>query len=248
MRDLFNDENSCDVSLICGKGQKLKAHSYVLKACSPIFKTILEDTLTVYLRGIQHDQLKSMLEFMYLGKTILDESNLLEMIQIAQELQIKELGGYAAPNQQTEAEDELENDLDSKAQNTAPIQQQNEPVNDLELENDLDFKGQNKSIQQPNESVEHLENVLDIEIFAQTFMRIENTFEKRPTEHRYPMKKPPPPRKFPCTECEYVAVSKPNLKSHFESIHERVTYTCDKCDAVTSNKSNLLRHRRKAKH
>merc|ERR1712126_417730 len=49
----------------------------VLSSCSPIFKSIIDDLPTndsvIYLRGVQHDELESILQFIYLGSTTFDE-------------------------------------------------------------------------------------------------------------------------------------------------------------------------------
>ena len=38
----MNDNGSQDVTLVCGDKTKIKAHKIILKACSPVFASILD--------------------------------------------------------------------------------------------------------------------------------------------------------------------------------------------------------------
>ena len=59
------------VTLVCDDRKQFKAHKVVLSACSSFFKNILHDlpenSSVIYLTGIQHQEMESILEFMYLG-------------------------------------------------------------------------------------------------------------------------------------------------------------------------------------
>ena len=59
LKELKTTENFADVTLVCDDRKQIKAHRYILSACSPVFKDMLEiDTSNshplIYLRGIQH--------------------------------------------------------------------------------------------------------------------------------------------------------------------------------------------------
>ena len=60
-----------DVTLVCDDKKQYKAHKIVLSACSTVFKSIINNlppnNSVIYLRGIQHQEMESILEFMYLG-------------------------------------------------------------------------------------------------------------------------------------------------------------------------------------
>jgi len=71
MKTLMNSKSSADVTLVCNDKTKLKAHKFVLSAGSPVFKSIIEDfpqkeTSFIYLRGVQSQEMNSILQFMYL--------------------------------------------------------------------------------------------------------------------------------------------------------------------------------------
>ena len=75
-----------DLTLVTEDGKRLEVHSLILKASSPIFRSILDKTnignftaanTMIYMPGFVHEHLVSVVEFMYLGKTKVD-SPLLE--------------------------------------------------------------------------------------------------------------------------------------------------------------------------
>ena len=215
MKDLYEDARSCDVTLICADGQKLKAHSYILKACSSAFKSILEDTETVYLRGINPDQLKSLLEFMYLGKTVIEDSMLTELLELASEFKVKELGTVTNNVHEEITEESIEEILD-----------QEEPLIDNIITDEHIF-----------ETEDAMKNVEVI--IKNTKINAEDTLNSdRKQKENLKLKR------FPCKECDYVAKNVRHLKVHIEAIHEGIKYNCKKCKAVSSSKSNLIRHTR----
>ena len=68
-----------DVTLVTEDGKRLEAHRLILKASSPTFRSILNKTnignsttvasTLIYMPGFVHEQLVSVVEFIYLGKT-----------------------------------------------------------------------------------------------------------------------------------------------------------------------------------
>ena len=54
--NLLGTGESSDVTLVCDDQVKFKSHKFVLKACSPVFESILQESYelqsVVYLRGI----------------------------------------------------------------------------------------------------------------------------------------------------------------------------------------------------
>ena len=54
--NLLDTGESSDVTLVCDDQVKFKSHKFVLKACSPVFESILQESYelesVIYLRGI----------------------------------------------------------------------------------------------------------------------------------------------------------------------------------------------------
>ena len=95
LQDLVNDEASQDVTLVCDDRVKIKAHKIVLKSCSSFFADIFSDSTSaasyVYLRGINHQEIKPILQFIYLGEATFSEEHTEEFFKVVECLGIKEL-------------------------------------------------------------------------------------------------------------------------------------------------------------
>ena len=95
LQEMFNSNELTDVTLVCDDKRQLKAHRIVLSACSSVFKSIIHDLPTnssvIYLRGIQHQEMESILEFMYLGVATFYQERMNEFIDVAKTLEIKEI-------------------------------------------------------------------------------------------------------------------------------------------------------------
>ena len=84
-----------DVTLICDDQREIHAHKVVLSACSPVLKAILQrkdyGIPIVYLKGIKFPEMESILQFMYLGQTTVDQQRITSFLDVAKNLEIKEL-------------------------------------------------------------------------------------------------------------------------------------------------------------
>ena len=94
--DIKTSGDFADVTLVCDDQQQLRAHRNILSACSPVFKSILRISATsphsvIYLRGIQHEEMVSILQFVYLGQVTFSEDRMEEFLAVAKNLEIKEL-------------------------------------------------------------------------------------------------------------------------------------------------------------
>ena len=66
-KDLYEEGNHADLTLVCDDQIQFKAHKIVLSACSPVFKKIIgnnpNNNPLIYLRGIQSYEIESILQF-----------------------------------------------------------------------------------------------------------------------------------------------------------------------------------------
>ena len=71
-KDLYQEGRYTDVTLVSDDQTQFKAHKIVLRACSPVFKKIIDNNPSqhplIYLRGIQSYEVDSILQYMYLGE------------------------------------------------------------------------------------------------------------------------------------------------------------------------------------
>merc|ERR1719186_636685 len=94
-RNLQSEESFADVTLVSDDQVQMPAHKIVLSACSPVLKNLLlmnpHPHPLLYLRGIKQQELQSVLQFMYIGETTIDKDLVDGFINIAKDLQLKEL-------------------------------------------------------------------------------------------------------------------------------------------------------------
>ena len=70
-RELMETQLYSDVTLVSDDQHTFKVHKFMLSACSSVFKNILDQNpqhTSIYLRGIQHQELESIIQFIYLGE------------------------------------------------------------------------------------------------------------------------------------------------------------------------------------
>ena len=109
MKELMMNKDYSDVTLVTEDKKQIKANINILSACSPIFKDILKkeknSSTIMYLRGIQHSEMESIIQFIYLGEATFYEERMDEFLAVAKLLEIKELCN-AEPETREEPDDE----------------------------------------------------------------------------------------------------------------------------------------------
>merc|ERR1712131_23080 len=125
METLMNTNKSADVTLVCNDKTKFKAHKFVLSACSPVFQSIIDDLPDkddsfIYLRGIEPQEMKSILQFMYLGQATFYQDRMNEFLDVAKSLEIKEISKDVERDdvdtfrgQENDENRQVDNDIDS---------------------------------------------------------------------------------------------------------------------------------------
>ena len=89
---LFTSNKFTDVTLVCNDQQTIQAHRLILSACSPIFNKILDQNSSsnpwIYLRGIDYEEMKAIIQFIYLGTVTMEDNKVNEFFEIAEDLEI----------------------------------------------------------------------------------------------------------------------------------------------------------------
>ena len=95
LSDVIKEQSFCDVTLVSDDQKPFQAHRYVLSTFSPVLRDILLNNPhshpLIYLRGVNHQELDSILQFIYFGKTWVDHSHIKKFAEAAKDLQIKKL-------------------------------------------------------------------------------------------------------------------------------------------------------------
>ena len=91
-KDIREDREFFDVTIAC-EDEQLQAHKVILSACSPFFKKILRrnqhQNPLLYLKGVSHKDMESVLNFMYYGEVNVAQDDLNSFLQVAEDLRIK---------------------------------------------------------------------------------------------------------------------------------------------------------------
>ena len=91
--NMMKSSKLTDVTLVCDGKTQINAHKNVLSASSEVFKHIVDNlhqsNSVIYLRGIQKQEMESIVEFMYLGQATLSSERMDEFFHVAKILEIK---------------------------------------------------------------------------------------------------------------------------------------------------------------
>ena len=224
MQNLLQSNESADVTLVTEDKTKFVAHKFVLQACSPVLQSIMIDLpqkqdSVIFLKGIQPQELKPILQFMYLGQATLHQDRINEFLDTVKSLQIKELSNGVDYNA---VDKSLDKNLDSdQTKNDMLYKTNNETSYDV-IESDTKMSNKNEI---PHYSC----NECDKQFFSKSNA---NAHAKRAHEGF----------KFSCGQCKKTFTQKIGLDRHIASIHEGIKYQCDICDHQASTKSNLYAH------
>ena len=95
LNELMISNNFTDVTLVCNDKIQLQAHRIILSSCSTFFKEIFTTVQAykpiIYLKGEKHEEMKSILQFIYTGEATFSQNRTNEFIRVATDLEIKAL-------------------------------------------------------------------------------------------------------------------------------------------------------------
>jgi len=95
LKELFTENTFADVTLVSDDQIQIPAHKFVLSACSPVLKNLLlnnpHSQPLLYLRGVEQQELQSILQFMYLGEARIYQERINDFLDIAMDVQINEV-------------------------------------------------------------------------------------------------------------------------------------------------------------
>ena len=211
-RDLVTERHFADVTLVSDDQVQIKAHKIILSSCSPVLKKLLLDNPhphpMIYLSGVKHEQLESILQWMYFGETNVYKDNIEEFIEIGKDLEVKELIKVAMDSQ-----DLVNIFTENVAKSFNDNQTRSEPSTIDEF---------------PNKNMEY-EDTDDGNVITNTCNDCETVFITNTSLLDHYRSKHEGD-KYSCDECDHQASTQSNLRLHQESKHEGVVYSCNQCN------------------
>jgi len=258
---LRNEGELYDVTLACDDDQ-VEAHKMILSASSGFFKTILKRNPhahpLLYLKGVKIQNLRSLLDFMYLGKANVAQDQVETFLKLGEELDVKGLvSNQQGEDNQTRFINEnitkAEHNIETRGLTKKSIQLPKEVRKEIteiitykpEKHLDTTFDKTEPKLDETfektepklDETFEKTEPKLD-ETFDQTGYKFDKTFEK--TEHQLD------------ETFSNMNVSKSDLtdsNDQAESLMERTmdddgqaVWQCSACNKVSRTRNNLKKH------
>ena len=274
LHEMMKTNELTDVTLVSDDKIQFKAHRIVLSACSSVFKSIINDLpqnhSVIYLRGIQHQEIESILEFVYLGVATFYKERINQFLDVAKNLKIKEISTdlefeTATDSKPEESSNEtnmvrterLNHNRDAVPREKSVIVRQD--IIESELPKSIEENVTNcEPMINDNANVTELAsekqndnntttlpvlNESEKEMNTETFHcnQCELQFAMKSSLNRH-VKSKHKGVKYPCKQCNKQFVWKRDMIIHIESVHEAVRYHCKECDYQAKHQTSLLRH------
>ena len=95
-KELYNEQNFTDVTLVTDDLVKTPAHKVILSAASSVFKELCTTSIkganqVLFLRGVKQVELEAILQFIYLGQATFYQERMNEFLNVGKSLEIKEI-------------------------------------------------------------------------------------------------------------------------------------------------------------
>ena len=223
-RELYHEKHFADVTLVSDDMVQVKAHRTILYSASSVFKQLLmmnENNMNqiLYLKGIKYEELKSLLQFIYLGEAQIHESRIDLFVSASYDLDIKELNKKEEEksNENEDEKKEVESDLDAVEESGTELRNIQVPQ----------VKERDYSIIQSITS----NQCPDCNANFSTVRNLKRHYKNVHAEE-----------KFACNQCDKVFSRKDNLDTHIKNVHMGLKFPCDICDRKFTQRSNLITH------
>ena len=179
----------------------------------------------IYLRGIQHSEIESILQFIYLGEAKFYEDRMNEFLLVAKNLEIRELGkSVEVGGEANEAVDNGNND-ESEADIYEETEKHNVHGND-DVTDSIQQEADTGALSTDSRFV--------CDKCETSFVHYTSLYRHAQSMHKGV--------KFRCEECNREFAQKVTLMRHIENIHKAVKFDCNQCDKQFTQKDNLRQH------
>ena len=226
-KDLLESQEFSDVTLISDDQHQYRVHKFILSACSTVFRNILTSSphnSSIYLRGINHEELDSILQFIYLGEATLYHERMNEFLIVAKSLDIKEIGKNVVDE---EDESGVPNDI-QRIKKDNSIQVEEFPT----LE-----RAASEALKNDSSSIHSYHTII-----AYKCQQCNYQATRKDDLNRHIQSVHKGIKQHSCQQCDYQVARADSLQIHIESIHEGIRYPCHQCEYTATQRSNLQKH------
>ena len=230
LNEMFKFDDFADVRLVSDDGQEMKGHRVVLSACSSVLRDALRCTpkngAKIHLKGIQQNEMKSILEFIYLGNTTVNPERIDNIIYASKILKIYEFS--ASVENLVKVQDNDSGIL---------VQEKNLQENDNDILTEEHDNNSKTMVKQQHSKHDYIENFVEEK-------HVQNSDSKNYTISQHLENNGSYNNKdmWTCSQCDYYSARKIYLKRHIQVKHEGMKYDCKKCDNQYATIEKLKHH------
>ena len=245
IKDLYSDLYFTDVTLVTNDMFPIKAHRSVLIAGSPVLKQLLtlyanQSNPLLFLKGINQEDLKSLIEFMYLGQTEIPEDRLEKFLKVANEYHIKDLvktGGQKENDEIEEVSTNIENYVDEGGKENDEIEEVSTIIEndvDEELYDKIDDEKMDVATSSLPSNLETIENDIEVEVESLELDLEKENIKEANSEVGF--------NRLKCLDCNIQYTTTGNLSQHIRTRHKGIKYPCNYCNNKFTRSTTLRVH------
>jgi len=236
IQKIINQNVLCDVTLVCGDGTRIQAHKLALAASSPVLENILLNNPhphpLLYMRGIQSQEMQNILNFIYFGEVTLVQEQADVLLEVANELQIKELRlehekdeDLIGISKEHYSDENLKGSFDASS------------VSGYHEQGEIEVK--DVAQESKHENIKHVCSLCDFHASSKGNLKIHQEFKHGSEIYTGVL--------YSCGQCDYKIKDRGTLSRHQRAKHEGIRYSCDLCDYQVMYKFALKLHKQ-SKH
>ena len=222
-RTLKDDKDFTDVTLVCEDGVQIEVRKVILISSSPVFASLLKikkhPQSLIYMRGLNSGELQTLVDFLYLGETTVQEEDVENFLELGKEFQLKGLTESLPHLRETmpltikkPKFEKIQKDLKN-----LDIDIFNEKLEDEKLIGKI-----NSSI--PTETIENLDEEI------KSLVELSNNMLSNGKQ-----------RASKCKVCGKEGLGG-NIKTHIEVYHLQVLIPCTTCERVFKSRAFMKAH------
>ena len=253
IKQMFTDRNFTDVTLACSDNTYIKAHKVILDSKTSFFHNMFlanpHQHPLIYIRGLKPANLKSIIEFIYLGQTMVKSDNLRSFLAAAAELKVEgltetELGGNKEESTKEEASDEATKEKAAEQCVHEKVFEESDHLDNFDQEEERieDICTQTKG---------YACDICEVELCS-TYsikrhkMKVHNSAVTQDktviTEKILKQEIVCPTHTLSCDQCNYTTYKQKYLKAHISTHDESKPHQCKFCDHSTRRATDLRKH------
>ena len=226
VKDALSQLEFTDVTLVSDDDKQIRSHKFILSSCSPILRKILlnnpHDNPLLYLIDVNHKELQSIINFMYMGEVEVAQDDLENFFKVGEKLQIKGL----ALNETTLVTDKINQ-----------LRTQSEPVEEEKAQSSNE---ENQMVYHDNmEDVE--ENTNEVKFMSSQHEELSTIANSTIANGKYLADN----GTFNCEKCHYKTSDNRNFKRHVMTKHSSIMISCPYCEFQCKRSDHLKTHKNK---